>query len=105
MRDNLTSTYRPGRIWRLCYSDDLYEKGPGPHRVVLNITSNSDVIYWVDYINYYSTLNPDLKGKKSRIVSASDSMRFVGYGWDNVTTTRRSYIGGDVIRTTFYGAP
>ena len=92
--------------WRLCQSKAT---NVGPHEVVLSINSGtSGIIFWVDFISYYSSLNPDLSGKSSQVGPGDSDVRFIGSGWRNDYGTngdagKATYNNGDKLRVPFYG--
>jgi len=65
-------------IWQLCKSANIT---PGPHELVLNITSDSSFVFWVDTIAYRSTSNPSLEGRDSEVSPNDSKVQYIGTGW------------------------
>ena len=91
--------------WRMCRSAGTTV---GPHEVVLTITSTSGIIFWVDFISYYSNVNPDLSGKSSQVGPGDGDLQFIGTGWRNDYGTngdggKSTSNNGDKMRLPFYG--
>jgi len=92
--------------WPLCRSADE-SIAVGRHEVNVYITSSHGTVAWIDTIAYYSSPNPDLKGKYSEIPAAPDqALQYFGM-WDTlfgVDEARQTNTKGSKLSVAFHGA-
>ena len=91
--------------WQLCKSADI---APGPHELVLNITSDSSFVFWVDTIAYLSTSNPSLEGTDREVAPNDSKIQYIGLGWTFPFDTtgekgRQTNLNGAKMRLPFSG--
>ena len=97
------STSLPGDTVRLCFREGL---GLSSHKMVVNITSDLDAIYWVDNLNYMSAPNANFTGKTSRLPALSNAIQYGNRAlWDSseVGGALFAYARGAQIEADFYG--
>jgi len=91
--------------WKLCGASRLSE---GRHQVVVNVTSGSNTIFWLDEITYFSLSPPNLKQKWSKLYPNTAEYSFTGISWRNPfddvgNNGRESYANGAKATIPFYG--